>query len=196
MFGNGDEAGQRAHWVIDALKEHTKPDSTELPHEVLRWILADPLFILSRHDPGARDWRRDPLIWGTVPKEEGEERDDNAAAADEPFTHTAVSIDRRLSYGRLARYNLHRFVAKDPDAINEAIKVSQKVQEKSDNLLATNFGGYHSKRDLFRSDPECACDSSGIEDFILAAVRAIERKDRAMWEADGEPPEVRFPFSA
>ena len=50
----------------------------------------------------------------------------------------------------------------------------------------SNFGGYHSERDLFRSEAEYC----GIEDFILAAVKAIERKDRTMWEADGKPPEV------
>jgi hypothetical protein len=105
----------------------------------------------------------------------------------EPFTHTAVSIDRRLSYGRLARYNIHKFVAKDPAAMNSALKASQRVQERVDGIMSSNFGGYHSKRDLFRS-AECP-EASGIEEFILAAVKAIERKDRASWESDGEPPE-------
>ena len=96
-------------------------------------------------------------------------------------------MERRLTYGRLARYRLHRFVARDPNAINDAILASRKVQERSDGILATNFGGYHSKRDLFRMEgSEC----SAIEDFILAAVKAIERKDRAMWESDGESPEI------
>ena len=61
----------------------------------------------------------------------------------EPFTHTAVSIDRRLSYGRLARYNIHKFVAKDPAAMNSALKASQRVQERADGIMSSNFGGYH-----------------------------------------------------
>ena len=187
MFMNGDEAsgeGQKATWVVDALREGTTESSTELPQEVLRWLLADPLFVLSRHDPGPRVWRREELHWETVHRAEAEDgRDDT----EEPFIHTAVAIDRRLSFGRMARYRLHRFVAKDATAMNEAIKASQRVQQRSDPVLSSNFGGYHSKRDLFRSDD---AGNSGIEDFILAAVKAIERRDRAMWEEDGEPPEV------
>lgn len=176
------EASPKASWVTAALKEGTTQESNELPPEVLRWLLADPLFVLSFHDPGPRIWRREELNWGPVPKEDGEERDNDDT---EPFIHTAVSIDRRLTYGRKARYRLHRFVAKDPNATNEAIKASQRVKQRCDPVLSSNFGGYHSKRDLFRSE-----DSDSIEEFILAAVKAIERKDRAMWEADGEPPEV------
>ena len=62
------------------------------------------------------------LNWGLVPTEAGDMRGNDDT--EEPFTHVAVSIDRRLSYGRLARFNLHRFVAKEPVAMNEAIKAS------------------------------------------------------------------------
>ena len=70
--------------------------------------------------------------------------------------------------------------------MNASLRASQRVQERVDGIMSSNFGGYHSKRDLFRTESP---EASGIEDFILAAVRAIERKDRASWEADGEPPE-------
>jgi hypothetical protein len=184
MFTTEDDTGKKAHWVNAALSR-VSADATELPQEVLRWLLADPIFILLKEDPGPRDWRREDLNWGPVPKEEGEERDDSDV--NEPYIHTTISIERRLTYGRLARYRLHRFVARDPNAINDAILASQKVQERSGGILATNFGGYHSKRDLFRMEgSEC----SAIEDFILAAVKVIERKDRAMWESDGESPEI------
>ena len=173
------QASPKAFWVMAALKEGATHESTELPPEVLRWLLADPLFVLSFHDPGPRIWRREELNWQECVQEDTD-----------PFTHTAVGIDRRLTYGRIARYNLHRFVAKDATAMNEAIKISQRVRNLSDPVLSSNFGGYHSKRDLFRSEDT---DSSGIEDFILAAVKAIERKDRATWESDGQPPEVNFP---
>ena len=137
MFTNGDEI-QRAHWVITSLREGVTAETTELPSEVLRWLLADPLFVLSCHDPGPREWRRQELLWGPVSMAAGEERVDDDA--DEPFTHTAASIDRRLTYGRLARYNIHRFVAKDATAMNEAIKTSQRVQERSDGISSSNFG--------------------------------------------------------
>ena len=88
-------------------------------------------------------------------KEDGEERDDSDV--NEPYIHTTISIERCLTYGRLARYRLHRFVARDPNAINDAILASQKVQERSDGILTTNFDYYHSKRDLFRMEgSECS----------------------------------------
>ena len=72
---------------------------------------------------------------------------------------------------------MHRFVARDPNTINDVILASRKVQERSDGILTTNFGGYHIKRDLFRMEgSEC----SVIEDFILASVKVIDRKDRDM----------------
>ena len=187
MFMNGDEVsseGQKAAWVVEALREGTTEASEELPPEVLRWLLADPLFILARHDPGPRVWRREELQWEPVPQEEG--REGAGERADEPFLHSVATIDRRLSYGRLARYRLHRFVAKDAVAMNEAIKASQRVQQRSEPVLSSNFGGYHSKRDLFGADDS---GNSGIENFILAAVQAVEHGDRAIWEEDGEPPE-------
>jgi hypothetical protein len=186
MFMNEDSVsseGNKATWVTKALKEGVTETSTELPPEVLRWLLADPLFVLSCHDPGPRVWRREELKWESpvVVGREGEDIDQ-----DQPFVHTVAAIDRHLSYGRKARYRLHKFVAKDAAAMNEAIKASQRVQERSDPVLSSNFGGYHSKRDLFVSDDT---GNSGIENFVLSAVKAIESRDRAEWEADGEPPE-------
>jgi hypothetical protein len=43
----------------------------------------------------------------------------------------------------LARYNIHKFVAKDPAAMNSALKASQRVQERVDGIMSSNFGGYH-----------------------------------------------------
>jgi len=182
-YTDEDETGQRAMWVVDALKEGSTPETTKLPQTVLHWLLEDPLYMLSKHEPPAREWRREDLTWGPVPLQEGEEP--RCSSADEPYEHTAVTIDRRLSYGRMAKYRLHRFVAKDPASLNDPILASQRVREREDGILATNFGGYHSQRDLFKT-PEAA----GVQQFILSALRSIERQDKAFWEADEEPPEV------
>ncbi len=46
MFTTEDDTGKKVHWVNAALSRVS--DATE---EILRWLLADPLFILLKEDP-------------------------------------------------------------------------------------------------------------------------------------------------
>ena len=100
MFMNGDEVsseGQKAAWVVEALREGTTEASEELPPEVLRWLLADPLFILARHDPGPRVWRREELQWEPVPQEEGREGAGERADGRQEFRARVATRRRPLA---------------------------------------------------------------------------------------------------
>lgn len=154
----------------------------DLPQGALRWLLEDPIYVLGGRPPPARDWIRQSLAWAD-------------AGCTSSARHTFAELNRRLSFGRQCTYRIHRFVLQGDEVaeMNQSFRRFLASVELADGIVASNVGGYHSKRDLLAST-----ESARFRCFLEECIAAVEAADEPFRDTDGAAAssELRAPTEA
>jgi len=153
-----------------------------LPVETLAALLEPPVHVLASKS-GVHGGRYDKveLRWRCI----GEESSPLHASPStfQPLRHEASqSFARRLSFGRMRCFRIHRFVLSEAADLNADLAdyaldrehgSCNQTGEAEDALHVSNVGGYHSRQDLFakkRNDMQQSCKA---EEAVLSLRRLV-----------------------